>query len=401
MNKEKPKQQEKPTQVDLLKAEKGKVSKSYEKFDSFVKKYGSMERLEDTFSDEKVDIRELAKNPKYKEVFDKLASLSHKGLGSLYLLKSLEIKPGMNLIQLKASLEKFKSNLKSTLDEWRKTNSKLERLVDVERKRTELFVKLSDSSGAYILMKEREMPEPAFIRATMAVQISPLYNKLLEKIKKASPDDINAMYRDFSMFKTMIDYTEKVIKAEIEREKMITDFENYPSVVGIDIPYLKTEKLQAGAENAVKQSPNYKEVEKIIMQSDPDKILQLASKPNSLRQYWEKMSLNAYQYANGLRLDDALKPYLKLKPKNFPEDKFLASLKRSSYYKKAFDAIQKGDLAAQQAFKPEKYINFTNEAAIQMAKNDGSDTLYNYAKMLAENFQKLRGKIVDSDFGMA
>ncbi len=401
MNKEKPKPQEKPTQVDLLKAEKGQVSKSYEKFDSYVKKYGSMERLEETLSDEKVDFRELLKNPKYKEVFDKLASLSNKGFGSLYLLKGLEIKPGMNLMQLKASLEKFKSTLKSTLDEWRKTNSKLERLVDVERKRTELFEKLNGSSGGYILTKERDMPEPAFVRASMAVQMSPLYNKLLEKIKKASPDEINAMYRDYSMFKPMFDYSEKVMKAEVKRQDMITDLENFPSVSGEAVPYLRTNNLQAGAENAIKQSANYKEAEKIIMQSDPDKILQLASKPNPLRQYWEKMTLNAFQYANKIQLDNALKPYLKLKPKNFPEQKFLASLKKSSYYTKAFDAVQKGDLAAQKTFKPEKYINFTNEAAIQMAKNDGSDTLYNYAKMLADNFQKLRGKIVSDDYGMA
>jgi hypothetical protein len=404
MNKEQQKQKEqKPSLAENLKAEKAKVSKEYERFDSYVKKYGTLAKLEDTLSTEQhIDVRELAKIPKYKDVFDNIASISYKGLSSLSLVKSLQIKEGMNLMKLKANLDGLKGKLKATLQEWTKTNSELERLIDMEKKRSKLFVMLSDSSVGYVLQKENTLPgQDAFVRASTTVQLSPLYNKLLEKIQKASPDEVNAMYRDYSMFKQMFDYTEKVMKAETKRQDMIIDLENYPEESCDSVPYLKTQEQRAGAKNAIKQSENYKEVEKIIMQSDPDKILQLASKPNPFGKYWEKMPLNAYQYANRLRLDDALKPYLKLKPKGFPEDKFLASLKRSSYYKKAIDTVQKGDLAAQKAFKPEKYINFTSEKANQMAKNDGSDTLYNYAKMLAENFQKLRGKIVDSDFGMA
>lgn len=50
--------------------------------------------------------------------------------------------------------------------------------------------------------------------------------------------------------------------------------------------------------------------------------------------------------------------------------------------------------ADQKAFKPESYINFNAEAAIQLAEANGADTLYKYAKMVADNMQKKKGEIV-------
>lgn len=386
--------------TDKLKAQKAVVAQTYKKFGEYHKRYGSVDKLADTFKKEDVDIKALAKDPKYKGVFENIVSLSQQGLGSLLLLKGFRISKGMNLLILKRKLRGFKARLKTTLSEWKKTNTKLEGLVAVEKKRSGLFVKLNENAGGYVL--NEGIRHPAYIRAAVEVEDNPQYDALLTKIKNASPDEINAMYRDAELFKPILEYTKKVIKAENARWDMITDLINEPEAIShIGIPTLKTEKQKQFAEYAIINSYAFNKLKKIISDSTPDQILQHAKIKNPFRKYWEEFQVIGYQCANEEQLENSVKPYLKLKPKGVTEGQFLAALKNSTHYKKAFNVIKNGGLAEQKAFKPESYINFNAEAAIQLAKANGSDTLYKYARLVAENMKKKKGKIVGNDFDLA
>lgn len=387
-------------EVNKLQAEKAKAINVYKKFDLYAKNYGTDKGLENTFGRD-VDVEALRQHPKYKPLFDKIKSLSQAGLGCLSFIRGLTIEKGKNLLKLKYRLNKFKRTLRKTLANWRKTNTKIENLVAVEKKRGELFAKLGENTGGYLLGKFDKMIDATYMRAFGQITDSPEYNKMWEKIRTASLDELNVMYRDESIFKPLLEKTKMIIKAEQTRERMITDLGEYPYESTESVPYLKTVKQRMSAVHAIKQSDAYMHAEYIIKGSKPEEILKFVETPDYFQKYWDQFLVIGYQYANEERLDKALKPYLKLKPKDVSEDQFLASLKDSSYYKRAFDVIQKGGIDEQKDFDPLKYVNFEAEQAIQLAKANGSDTLYKYAKLLADNLQTPQGKFVDDESNFA
>jgi hypothetical protein len=399
-----PKEKAKETTAESLKAQKKEAVKKFKKFDDYAKKYGSIQSMQETFIKEDLDIKSLAKKPKYKEIFSKLISLTHEGIGSLHLLKGVRIEKGLNLVKLKDKLGKLKQNLKSTLDQWRKTNSKLERAIDVERKRVELFTKLYNNSDKFI----DETPGTSakdMDRMQDMINKHPEYKKLQQKITNASVDELNEMRREENIFDKISEYSKKLAEAEPKRKELIADFDSAPFTVAYNNPHLKTNEQIKAAEHAIKQSDFYKKFRHKLYTMDPESILGFHKQQNLHETYEPEFELSAYQYANEDRLDNALKPYLKLKPKNISEDKFLAALRNSTYYNKVFDAIQKGNLEQQKSFEPTAYMNFDAEMGVHiaMANGAGADNLYSYAKMLAERMQQKvpKGKIVPEDTGFA
>lgn len=405
MPKEAPKQTVKPKEltVDSLQTQKSEAVKKFKKFDDYAKKYGSMQSIQETLAPTGLDIQELSKKPQFNEIFNNLISLTHNGVGSLHFLKGMRIKKGLNLLKLKAKLAKLKQKLKTTLGEWRKTNTKLERAVDLEKKRSELFTKLYDNADGYIFDNYKDLSHESYLRTTRILENNPVYKDLLDKLKKASPDEINAMYRDEEPFKKMREYTKKLMSFESKREALLLDLTETPFALAAENPLLiEPEKVRA-AEYAIKQSELYNKMLHILNTADVDRMENIGTLQEVSDVYTRYFETIAYQYGNEERLDAALEPYLKLKPKDVPEDKFLAALRNSSYYNKAFDAIQKGSLEEQKAFDPSAYINFNAEEAVYIAAANGAaDNLYSYAKMLAENMKTIpKGKKLPDDYGLA
>ncbi len=397
----KPKEKAKETTADSLKAQKSEALKKFKKFDDYLKKYGSIQRMQETFAKDNVDISAIAKKPKYKEIFSKIISLTHKGFGSLHHLKSVRTEKGLNLVKLKDKLGKLKQKLKSTLDRWEQANSKLERAIDVERKRSQLFTKLYNNSSKFI----DEMPGTGaedMDRLEHMISKHPEYKKLQQKIANASEDELNALKRDESAFDKISEYSQKLAEAEPKRKELIADFDSAAYTIAYHNPHLKTNEQIKAAEHAIKQGDFYKNFRHKLHTMDPESILGFYKQQNLDETYNPEFELTAYQYANEGRLDKALEPYLKLKPKDIPEDRFLAALRESTYYNKAFDAIQKGNLKQQKAFEPTAYMNFDAESAVHIAMANGAaDNLYSYAKMLAESMQKKKGGKLPEDYGLA
>jgi len=404
MPKEAPKQKVQPKELtpESLKAQKSEAVKKFKKFDDYAKKYGSMQSIQETLAPTGLDIQDLSKKPQYKEIFNNLISLTHNGIGSLHFLRGMRIKKGLNLLKLKAKLSKLTQNLKTTLSEWRKTNTKLERAVDLEKKRGELFGKLCDNADGYIFDNYKDLSHESYLRTTKILENNPVYKDLLEKLKKASPDEINAMYRDEEPFKKMREYTKKLMSFEGKREALLLDLKESPSAIASENPLLIGSEQVLAAEYAIKQSGLYNKMLHILNTADVDRMENIGTLQEVSDVYTRYFETIAYQYGNEERLDDALKPYLKLKPKGISEDKFLAALRNSTYYNKAFDAIQKGSLEEQKAFEPTAYLNFNAEEAVYIAAANGAaDNLYSFAKILAENMVKIKERKLPEDYNFA
>jgi hypothetical protein len=403
MPKERPKEKTAPT-VETIKAEKSKVEETYEDFRKYAERYESIEKVVEALSPGSLDIKTIRQSPKYSEVFNKIVSLSNKGLSSLYLLKSIMIEKGMNLLKLKDRIKKISTNLKNTFQEWKKANTQLENIITTEKKRAELMVKLSEKTDNYLLNDDvyKTMTYETYVRVHHHILDHPKYKALEEKIKTASVDDLNAMYRNESIFNEVHELTKTIIKAEQVRQDLLLDLEMEPVAMCESQlhEYFKTQEQIGAATHALRQTEPYLQAEHLIKDSSPEQILELNEKREVLQNYWKQLELPAMIYANEERLERSLKPYLQLKPKGVSDEQFLSSLRRSNYYTEAFNAIQNGDLDQQKAFDPNKYFNFNQEYAIYIASRNGPDNLVKYAAGLAEAMV-IKGKRIEDDYGLA
>ena len=392
---EAPKQQQPEVNAEKLGKEKGTIEAEFGKFDNLVKDYGTPQAIAATLKEDVGSVQALSVNPKYKDVFQNIKSLAYAGLASLSTLRATIIEKGKDLLKIKDKLQGIKKKLTETYAEWTKTNTKLENLIALEKKRSGLFDQLEKIKDQPLVGKDSALTEEVIYK----LERSELYKKLENKIINASVDEVNALYRDPNLFKEVKEYKEELVNTERDRKAMLDALRTSLVTLSFSVQGVGTQADATTIRSIIEGSPAYEKLRTRIVKASPEELQKMADDRQIFEKAADEFQLIAYKGLNEGKLQQALDPYLKLKPDNISEDAFVQALKESVYYRKAYSKIQNGSLVDQQAFKPEDYMNYTKEQAVQIAKNGTIRNMYDYAKMVAERKIPQAKKVSDtSDF---
>lgn len=383
MKKKSPEKTRKRTSVEALRKEKATTVRVYQEFFRKIQgDHSSYEKIAESLGTDTETLDLLRKDPKYNSLLDKIQTLTTDGLAALMRASGTETRKSANLRRLREKFIIFSAKMEDTLEEWYTTHRYLSKAVNGEIDR----LKLRNT-----LLKKVEVDSADKLNTEtigMHKDIVKLIKKTYEfkqagkKIKTASLDEIIRFAKDGAVFAPLDKKIGNIVKAENKRQELLSYLEN-------DYAENEARKINRGSNKleeikaAMKNSSIYKEFIKKLRSADTDKMLAIEKNKAELERVYKKIAVIGYQYSNEIRINEALTPYLKEKPKGFARAKYFLMLKKSPFYKKALVDANSENFSIQKNFNPARYFNYKSEAGAE-SKN----TLYNYAIIVKESLSK-------------
>lgn len=373
----------KRTNVEALRDEKATTVRVYQEFFRKIQRdHSSYEKIAESLGTDTETLDLLRKDPKYNSLLDKIQTLTRDGLAALRA-SGTEIRKTANLRRLREKLIIFSAEMEETLEEWYTAHASLSKAVKGEGKRLIL---------QNTLLKKVEVDSANKLDIeTMGVHkhVVELIKKTYEfkqtekKIKTAPLSEIIRFAKDGAVFVPLNKKIGDIVKAEKTRQKLLSrSKDNYAKEEAKKINQ-NSNKLEQ-IKRAMKNSSVYRDFIKKLRSANTDKMLAIEkNKAKVLDDYNKKLAVIGYQYFNKIKIDEALTPYLKLKPKGFAREKYLTMLRKSPFCKKALVDANSKIFSVQKNFNPARYFDYKSEAGAE-SKN----SLYNYARMVKESLSK-------------
>jgi hypothetical protein len=372
----------KRTSVEALRNEKSTTIITYIDFQELRRGHSSDKDIAESLGTDTATLDLLRKDPKYKSLLDKIQTLTTDGLIVLMQVIGTKIRKSANLTRLREKLDGFKTEMKEILEEWYTAHADLNKAVKGEGKRlilqNTLLKKVEVDSANKLDMGTMGMHKDI----VKLIKKTAEFKQTEKKIKTAPLNEI-IRFADGSVFVSLNKKIRDITTAEKTRQKLLSrSKDNYAKEEAKKINQ-NSNKLEQ-IKRAMKNSSVYKEFIKKLRSANTDKMLAIEkNKAKVLKNYNEKLAIIGYRYINKIKTDEALTPYLKLKPKGFARGKYLKMLKKSPFYKKALVDANSKNFSVQKNFNPARYFDYKSEAGAE-SKN----TLYNYARMVKESLSK-------------
>ena len=334
----------KRTSVEALRSEKSSTIWIYQQFFQKIQlDHSSYEKIAESLGTDTETLDLLRKDPKYASLLDKIQTLTTDGLAALMRARGTEIRKSANLTRLREQLLIFSAEMEEKLDEWKKTHADLDKAVRGEGKRlilqNTLLKKVEVDSAKNLNIGTMGKPIVTLIKKTYE------FKQTEKKIKTAPLSEIIRFVKDKSLFVPLDKKIKNIVKAENTRQELLSRLkDNYAKEEAKKINQ-NSNKLEQ-IKRAMKNSSVYRDLIKELQKANTNKMLKIAeNKAKVLKNYNEKLAIIGYRYINKIRTDEALTPYLKLKPKGFARGKYLTMLKKSPFYKKALVDASSGNFS--------------------------------------------------------
>ncbi len=355
--------------------------RKYKKFHLIQEEYSSDKNIAKALNTDMETFNLVANNPKYRSLLNKVKTLTTNGLAALMRTIGTEIKKDANLVslsRLRKKLDKLKSELSETLEKWYKTHANLDRTLEGEKKRLELQDMLLEKVG---VDRAKDLDIDIIGKQEYIVELIKKKNKIKqieEKIKTASLDKVVYFVKDKTIFTPLDKKIKDIVKAENTRYEFL-DYLKDGYAEGEALKVNQNSNQLEEIKEAMKNSRIYQEFIDELHKANTDEILTM-DEAKLFKYYNKKLAVIGYRYINKIKIDEALAPYLALKPKGVSNEKYLKALKKSSFYEKALRDTNSENLAIQRNFDPNNYFNYKSEVGAK-SKN----TLYNYAVTIADS----------------
>lgn len=382
-------------QLKSLKTQKTSLTKDYKKFEDIKDRYTTKEGLTKALGITKDLWKKIEKKPKFNVIVDKIKSLTFNGLSALIAIEGITISRRTNLINIKRKLKGFKRKLQSTYKNWVTKHGELVRIVDIERKRLELISSYEFASLDKIVLEIVEVTssDPTLIAdidtaredLTDAIKSNPLYLDLRKKIETASADEILYMHNDPTLFTDFEKDLNEVIITEFKRLQVLELINAYAFSAPTYINFINTEEDFYNAYQEILETDDYTKLIQGIHADSYEDLVAIENDPEFFQKHSKDFQLIGYHYINKKRLDQALEPYLELKPNEISKEQFRTVLEYNNIYKTAVADINERTLIEQKSFDPKEHIDFNKEKEIKPATPKQSPTnMYQFALLASK-----------------